>query len=250
TCTDGIQNQDETGIDCGGSCRACPTCDDALQNQGETGIDCGGPCPACETCDDGVQNGAETGIDCGGDCVPCAVCPAPNQLALQLIGTFAKFTWSKVAAASGYRLELRVRSTNTWVGYELSQNLFSGRLANAKNYDAWRVAARCAENVQSEWSELAFFPGARTGAATASGDFVLYPNPVQSALTLVFDPVPQIVTRYVVLDLNGKPLVSGQITPGTAEAVLDLSLLHPGVYLLQVKSDQLFAVRRFVVQRE
>jgi hypothetical protein len=24
-----------------------PTCDDDIQNQGETGIDCGGPCPAC-----------------------------------------------------------------------------------------------------------------------------------------------------------------------------------------------------------
>ncbi|MBN2422097.1 hypothetical protein JXB41_02630 [Candidatus Woesearchaeota archaeon] len=25
-----------------------PTCDDGIQNQGETGIDCGGPCPPCE----------------------------------------------------------------------------------------------------------------------------------------------------------------------------------------------------------
>ena len=24
-----------------------PTCSDGIQNQGETGIDCGGPCPAC-----------------------------------------------------------------------------------------------------------------------------------------------------------------------------------------------------------
>ncbi|MDQ3193108.1 MAG: CUB domain-containing protein [Bacteroidota bacterium] len=31
------------------SCLACPaaTCTDGIQNQGETGIDCGGPCPAC-----------------------------------------------------------------------------------------------------------------------------------------------------------------------------------------------------------
>ena len=50
TCFDGIQNQGETGIDCGGPCPACPTppsCSDGIQNQGETGIDCGGPCPAC-----------------------------------------------------------------------------------------------------------------------------------------------------------------------------------------------------------
>jgi uncharacterized protein YfiM (DUF2279 family) len=44
------------------------TCTDGIQNQGETGIDCGGPCAACVTCNDGIQNGDETGIDCGGSC--------------------------------------------------------------------------------------------------------------------------------------------------------------------------------------
>jgi len=50
SCSDGIQNQGETGVDCGGSCAACavaPTCSDGIQNQGETGVDCGGPCAAC-----------------------------------------------------------------------------------------------------------------------------------------------------------------------------------------------------------
>jgi hypothetical protein len=75
TCYDGIQNQGETGIDCGGPCQACPTCNDGIQNQGETGVDCGGPCQPCSsgaTCSDGIQNQGETGIDCGG---PCPACP-------------------------------------------------------------------------------------------------------------------------------------------------------------------------------
>ena len=76
TCDDGVQNGNETGIDCGGpDCPACPaTCDDGVQNGDETGVDCGGPdCPACPaTCDDGIQNGDETGVDCGGpDCPAC-----------------------------------------------------------------------------------------------------------------------------------------------------------------------------------
>lgn len=37
-------NGNETGVDCGGSCGACPTCFDHIQNQNETGVDCGGPC--------------------------------------------------------------------------------------------------------------------------------------------------------------------------------------------------------------
>jgi hypothetical protein len=71
SCNDGIQNQGETGVDCGGPCAACPTCNDGIQNQGETGVDCGGPCAACPTCNDGIQNGDETGVDCGGSCAPC-----------------------------------------------------------------------------------------------------------------------------------------------------------------------------------
>jgi hypothetical protein len=47
TCYDGIQNQGEAAIDCGGHCAPCPTCVDGLRNQGETDVDCGGPCPSC-----------------------------------------------------------------------------------------------------------------------------------------------------------------------------------------------------------
>ncbi len=74
TCSDGIQNGDETGVDCGGSCDPCPTCNDGIQNQGEEDIDCGGPCPACPTCDDGIQNQGEEDVDCGGPCAPCPTC--------------------------------------------------------------------------------------------------------------------------------------------------------------------------------
>ncbi len=55
---------------------ADPTCDDGIQNGDETGVDCGGSCPnACPpdpTCDDGMMNGDEEGVDCGGsECDPC-----------------------------------------------------------------------------------------------------------------------------------------------------------------------------------
>jgi hypothetical protein len=48
-CSDGIQNGDEEGVDCGGRCfRLCPpTCSDGIQNGDETGTDCGGSCPDC-----------------------------------------------------------------------------------------------------------------------------------------------------------------------------------------------------------
>ena len=48
TCYDGIQNQGEQGVDCGGPCQSvCPSCADGILNQGETAVDCGGPCDPC-----------------------------------------------------------------------------------------------------------------------------------------------------------------------------------------------------------
>ncbi|MFT7615749.1 MAG: hypothetical protein ACI8Y7_000573, partial [Candidatus Woesearchaeota archaeon] len=56
TCTDGIKNQDETGIDLGG---VCGTCSDTIQNGNETDIDVGGRCgPAFTPKEDDIVNGA------------------------------------------------------------------------------------------------------------------------------------------------------------------------------------------------
>jgi hypothetical protein len=76
SCSDGILNQDETDVDCGGVCPACPSCFDGIQNGDETGVDCGGTnCLPCPTCSDGIQNGDETDVDCGGlSCPPCPTC--------------------------------------------------------------------------------------------------------------------------------------------------------------------------------
>ena len=53
-----------------------PTCSDGIQNANETGIDCGGTdCPTC--CGNGIQDADETGLDCGGaDCPACPACAA------------------------------------------------------------------------------------------------------------------------------------------------------------------------------
>jgi len=54
TCSDGIKNCHSNGceflVDCGGPCESCASCSDGIQNQNEKGIDCGGSCPrSCST---------------------------------------------------------------------------------------------------------------------------------------------------------------------------------------------------------
>lgn len=81
TCDDGVQNQDESDVDCGGaSCSACAEGDSC-----QTASDCStancdlGNTDTCvgadtETCSDGTQNQDETDVDCGGTtCGACAI---------------------------------------------------------------------------------------------------------------------------------------------------------------------------------
>ncbi len=73
TCSDGLKNGIEEGVDCGGPCDTCPSCTDEIQNQGEGGVDCGGPCEkSCPSCSDEIKNQNESDIDCGGPCTPCS----------------------------------------------------------------------------------------------------------------------------------------------------------------------------------
>ena len=70
SCNDGIQNGNETDVDCGGpDCDPCPMCMDGIQNQGEMAIDCGGPCPACITgCMEVFANNYVANADIAGPC--------------------------------------------------------------------------------------------------------------------------------------------------------------------------------------
>jgi len=72
-CRNGIQDSNETDIDCGGV--DCPDCGDdgscVLEEDCESNVCEMGVCQAA-TCEDGVENGDETDTDCGGgDCDPC-----------------------------------------------------------------------------------------------------------------------------------------------------------------------------------
>lgn len=112
SCTDGIQNGDETGVDCGGTCTACPTCTDGIQNGDETGVDCGGAnCPACPTCEDGTMNGDETGVDCGG--ANCPACPEGVQGKWQSSGTNVAPLLVNLFAVDSIWAEFRLDMTYT-----------------------------------------------------------------------------------------------------------------------------------------
>ncbi|MFH1849443.1 MAG: hypothetical protein ABH879_04625 [archaeon] len=70
TCADLVRNQDETDVDCGGS---CPQCSDGRQCRAD--VDCVGSCAdnVCRTpeCRNSLLDEGESDVDCGGSCQPC-----------------------------------------------------------------------------------------------------------------------------------------------------------------------------------
>ncbi len=72
SCSDGVQNGNESDVDCGGSCSPC-----AVEKHCKGSTDCQsmncqtGSCAPGASCSDGVQNQGESDVDCGGPCAPC-----------------------------------------------------------------------------------------------------------------------------------------------------------------------------------
>ena len=87
TCSDGIRNGAETGIDCGSSsdCGPCGTGQNCDVASDCASLVCDDVCLA-PACNDGVQNGSETGVDCGGaDCnAQCIIGADPNNSSIVL----------------------------------------------------------------------------------------------------------------------------------------------------------------------
>jgi len=84
SCSDGLKNQDESDVDCGG--QACQArCSFSPAQTCRAGSDCislvcdaGSLMCAAPSCIDGVKNGDETDVDCGGSCAPKQPC-GPSQ---------------------------------------------------------------------------------------------------------------------------------------------------------------------------
>ncbi|MBI3027318.1 hypothetical protein HYY70_04330 [Candidatus Woesearchaeota archaeon] len=69
TCDDGIKNQEETSIDCGGPCNKCPNGKNCNLDSDCTSSFCSiGVCNQKDTCLDGKLSPGESAVDCGGNC--------------------------------------------------------------------------------------------------------------------------------------------------------------------------------------
>jgi hypothetical protein len=70
SCDDGLKNQNETDIDCGGPCDECPEGKECEEDADcKSGLECeDGVCSEADTCSNNQLDPGETDVDCGGIC--------------------------------------------------------------------------------------------------------------------------------------------------------------------------------------
>lgn len=215
---------------CQGGGGTTPTCTDGIQNGQETGVDCGGPdCQPCQvdpTCTDGIQNGQETGVDCGGpDCQPCQTnndCDAPTNVAANVAsestaivtfeGTTDAFEYIVTYQAQGNSAE-SVTTSNTYV---ILDNLI------AETTYMVTVQAVCQEG-PSDGVATQFTTPEATGGSCECGD----DTHIQLALTL--DDYPE-ETAWELTSEDGETIAAGGDYQTAGEEVEESICLADGCY--------------------
>ncbi|NJL77416.1 MAG: T9SS type A sorting domain-containing protein [Saprospiraceae bacterium] len=235
TCTDGIQNGNETGVDCGGSCSACPvepTCSDGIQNGQETGVDCGGPnCTACPTVFCNVPTGLQT---------------------TNITPTRATLNWNAVNNAVNYTVQIRPLGNMNWVE-NVTKNTFLRvqPLVNGTTYE-WRIRTNCT-NGTSEWSAtLTFTAGSSAQNSvvsrselndTAIQKAIIYPSPTTTILNIQTN---QPMLRIDILDVTGRVVKHYSATTNETLVSIDVSALASGYYFTRIHVDGQLETLKFI----
>jgi hypothetical protein len=92
--------------------------------------------------------------------------------------------------------------------------------------------------------ELAFELNSSGLNTVQSSDFLLYPNPAQTQLTL---ELPASTDHIRIFDFSGK-LIHQQKTSGIKRQIINLNDFAPGVYWIQVQTKQGISAARFIRQ--
>jgi len=80
--------------------------------------------------------------------------------------------------------------------------------------------------------------------------FSMYPNPATNQITLLLDYFEYATMQVDVVDLSGKLVLSKtiQVNNGVNQKTIDINQLKSGIYLLQLKSDQLNTTQKLIVR--
>jgi hypothetical protein len=195
----------EQWVDCGGDCDPCDVHFNGQLDPGETGIDCGGTTGvACgELCGDGLLNGFETEPDCGGpNCDPCPTCD-DEMMNQDEIGIDCGGVVCEPCATNG-------DCTNGIIdGDELYIDCGGSTCPDCVSSMSWKVGAQT------------IFADFQASAQMAGNDILMNGVSILPAVMTVVLPEPQITSwqNNSTITLNAATFPVGQVTYTNAQGV-------------------------------
>ena len=81
----------------------------------------------------------------------------------------------------------------------------------------------------------------------ASNDFIIYPQPAASYVTIAYENAPKSDVNVTIYDLSGK-LVFKENYPSQKKIKVLTSNLNPGLYMLEVEADQRNKVEKLIIR--
>ena len=220
TCDDGIQNGNETGVDCGGSnCPACP------------------PAGSCDTPDNLTYSSAQGGR--AADLSWSAVSAATNYtLEIRAVGG----SWQAFTIASN---SVRITGLTKDAAYEwrITANCSNGSATSAI---ASFIAGQ-SNRLSGTYNSLSVFPNPAQDRIffdfdLAEGTLIAFGNATVTELSGTY--------QATVLDATGRVISSRQVAYGDTNVEIDLKGFSAGLYFLQLHSreGELLEATKFIVE--
>lgn len=218
----------------GGGGGNTPTCNDGIQNGQETGVDCGGPdCQPCQvdpTCEDGIQNGQETGVDCGGpDCQPCQTgndCEAPTNVSVNVASaSTAIVTFNAAPEATEFIVTYQAQGGNAQTVTTTDTYVILDGLTAEANYQV-QVQAVCPDGTSAAATAQFTTPAGDGGNCECGED-------THIGLALTLDNYPEETTWQLISD-NGEIVAEGGDYSEAGASIEESTCLVNGCYTFYI----------------
>ncbi|MDU8885648.1 T9SS type A sorting domain-containing protein [Yeosuana sp. MJ-SS3] len=255
TCMDGIQNQDETGVDCGGVCPACPPIasfsEDFESSPPITGFD---GCTATLEAPSGPQaiGNSSTNlaklVRSGGQPWAGAFVDAPEDFDFTAERYIQLRIWTDAAIGTPIVVKTEQigdggnnsgdKTMNTTVTGDWETLTFDFDGVGTTIHRRFVIIPNLGVLGDGTATSTYYFDDIVQTATASSEDFAkavfkAYPNPTRDSWTIATNT--EVISAIEIYDILGKNVMS--INPRSNQAVIDGSNLRSGLYFAKVSSD-------------
>ena len=272
TCTDGIQNGTETGVDCGGSCSACLTQINLPINfEGTTTnytvTDFGGNASSLVVDPTNASNMVIRSIKTSGSALWAGTTmstPAGFSSTIPFTVSNRKVyvsVWSpdagipvrlKVEVAGNPTQSCETQTNTTVVGWQMMEFDFNNEASGtavfnqAFNFNMMSIFFNFGTDGATAGEKTYYFDNASYGAALASASFeeakiAMYPNPVSSSLSISSVENLDAISIYNVI---GQEVMNLKIND--TNAVINVSNFQNGIYIVKAFSEGKVSTSKFI----